>query len=66
LRRTTFSGKHIGNIERKLCFKTNIQGIHKIEIIIYFNLKLKLTKIITFLGTPERYHKHPEGTCTQG
>jgi hypothetical protein len=45
----------------------NIQGIHKIkEIIIYFNLKVKLTKIMIFLGTPERYHKHPEGTYTQG
>ena len=36
------------------------------QIIIYFNLNVKLTKITTFLGTPERYHKHPEGICTQG
>jgi hypothetical protein len=44
-----------------------MQRIHKMNgIIIYFNLKLQLTKIITFLRTPERYHKHPEVTCTQG
>jgi formate dehydrogenase assembly factor FdhD len=60
------SRNRIGNHECKLCFKTTIQGIHKMEeIIIYFNLKVKLTKIMIFLGTPESYHKHPEGTCTQ-
>jgi hypothetical protein len=35
------------------------------EIIINFNLKLNLTKIMTFLGIPERYHKPPEGICTK-
>ena len=27
LLRTTFSRNHIGNIDCKLCFKTNIQGV---------------------------------------
>jgi hypothetical protein len=51
----------------KILKSRNVQGIHKMkETIIYFNLKVKITTITIFLETPEGYHKHPEGTYTQG